>query len=63
MKWIVVTRISDGEKIYVNANRICAIYRKYNSENATIIDFGEDFDYLEVLESPESIMNLIKAEE
>ena len=63
MKWIVATRIADGEKIYVNVSQICAVYGKYTNKNVTIIDFvGDCENYLEVLESPEVIMNLIKGE-
>ena len=63
MKWIVITRYFDGEKIYVNVSQICAVYRKYGNKKVTIIDFvGDCENYLEVLESPEAIMNLIKRE-
>lgn len=63
MKWIVATRAVDGEKIYVNVSQICAVYRNYNNRNVTIIDFvGDCENYLEVLESLEAIMNLIKGE-
>lgn len=63
MKWIVATRSADGEKIYVNVSQICAVSRRYNDKNVTIIGLAGDCeDYLEVLESPESIMNLIKGE-
>ena len=63
MKWIVATNVADGEKIYVNASQICAVYRKYHNEKVTIIDFvGDCENYIEVLESPEAIMNLIKEE-
>jgi hypothetical protein len=63
MKWITLTRFTARDKAYVNVSQICAVYRKYNDKNVTIIDFvGADEKYLEVLESPESIMNLIKGE-
>lgn len=63
MKWIVATKIAGGGKTYVNASQICAVYRKYNNKNVTIIDFvGDCENYLEVLESPETIINLIKRE-
>lgn len=63
MKWIALTKFTDGGKAYVNANQIFAVYRKYRDENVTIIDsVGDSENYLEVLESPESIMNLIKGE-
>jgi hypothetical protein len=63
MKWIVATRSADGEKLYVNVSLIFTVYRKYNDKNVTIIDsVGDCENYLEVLESPEAIMNLIKRE-
>ncbi len=63
MKWIIATKIAGGEKTYINASQICAVYRKYNNKNITIIDFVGDYEnYLEVLESPETIINLIKRE-
>lgn len=61
MKWIVVTRPFDGSKVYVNADNICAICGNCNEEGQGLIVFaGEDSNYIETLESPEAIMNLIK---
>jgi nucleoside-triphosphatase THEP1 len=63
MEWIVVTRTADREKIFVNANQIFAVYRNYNNKDVTIIDsVGDCENYIEVLESPEAIMNLLKGE-
>lgn len=63
MKWITLTKFTDRGKAYINASQICAVYRKYSDNNVTIVDFvGADEKYLEVLESPEAIMNLIKGE-
>ena len=63
MKWITLTRFTDGGKAYVNASQICAVYEKYSNKNVTIIDFvGDDEKYLEVSESLEAVMNLIKGE-
>lgn len=63
MEWIVVTRTADREKIFVNANQIFAVYRNYSNKDVTIIDsVGDCENYIEVLESPEAIMNLLKGE-
>ncbi len=57
MRLIVVTRHADGKKIYVNPEQVCAVYPYFNK---TVIQFsGEEINYLGVLESAESIANMI----
>ena len=61
MKFIILTRPKDGEKIYCNVDNISTFYRNYGDKNKTVVQFvgGEDC-YLNVLESPEAIANLIE---
>lgn len=60
MRLIFVTRHADGKKIYVNPENICAVYPYFKQEDKTVIQFsGEEQNYLEVLESAESIANMI----
>ena len=60
MRLIVVTRHADGKKMYVNPENICAVYPYYKHEDKTVIQFsGAEENYLEVLESAESIANMI----
>lgn len=60
MRLIVVTREADGKKIYVNPEQVCAVYPYFKQEDKTVIQFsGEEKNYLEVLESAESIANMI----
>ena len=61
MKFIILTRPNDGEKVYCNVDNISTFYRNYGDKNKTVVQFvrGEDC-YINVLESPESIINLIK---
>ena len=58
MRFIIVTRVVDGAKIYVNPMRICSIYPYYKKET-TVIDFGMTNDaYLEVSESVNTVVKL-----
>lgn len=60
MRLIVVTRHADGKKIYVNPELVCAVYPYYKREDKTVIQLsGAEENYLEVLESAESIANMI----
>ena len=62
MKFVKLTRKSDHSAVYVNANQIVSVY-PYFGRDTTVVAFpGNDDCYEEVLESPESIMNLLKAE-
>ena len=61
MRFITLTRPEDGEKIYCNVDNISHFYRNYSDRDRTIVQLvgGEDC-YLNVLESPEAIANLIE---
>lgn len=61
MKLIILTRPKDGERIYVNPNNICAFCKNDFDNDRTIVSFvGNDRCYINVLESPEAIANLIE---
>lgn len=56
MRLIVVTRHADGKKIYVNPEQVCAVYPYYKQQDKTVIQFsGSDENYLEVIESADSV--------
>ncbi len=58
MQFIILTRISDGKAVYVNPEQICFMDRDSNN---TLIQFcGDDENYIQVLESPETIAELCK---
>ena len=59
MQLIIVTRQIDGEKMYVNPEQICAIYPYYKGESTVIQFAGAEENYLDVRESPESIVSMI----
>ena len=59
MRLIILTRLIDGAKMYVNPEQICAVY-PYYKKGTTVIQFaGEENNFIEVLESPDSIASLI----
>ena len=59
MQFIILTRRSDGEAVYVNPKQIC--FMGITANNDTLIQFcGEDANYIQVLESPETIAELCK---
>ena len=61
MRLIVVTREADGQKIYVNPEQVCAVYPYYKQDDKTVVQFaGAEGNYLEVLESVESVANMIE---
>ena len=61
MQFIILTRISDGKAVYVNPEQICFMDTTANNENGTLIQFcGADENYIQVLESPETIAELCK---
>jgi len=66
MKLIILTRVCNSDRTYVNPNQICCIYRNYgynHDKETTVIQFaGEARNYIEVKESPEAIENIIEAE-
>lgn len=64
MKFIILTRACNDDRIYVNPNQICCIYGYNHDKETTIIQFaGEARNYIEVKESSEVIENIIEAEE
>lgn len=63
MKMITVTRMVDGEKVYVNPENICAVYPRFDNKEITVIQFpGNDENYLEVIESVDSVARMMEGE-
>ena len=60
MRLIIVTRKIDGAKIYVNPEQVCAVYPYYKKDSTVIQFAGAEENYLEVLESVDSIANMIE---
>lgn len=61
MQFIILTRIADGKAVYVNPKQICFMGITANNETGTLIQFcGEEENYIQVLESPETIAELCK---
>lgn len=60
---IAVTRIRDGEKIYINPKYVCAIYPNYHT-GVTIIQFPDDTEdnYFEVAESVDEVAKMIEGD-
>ena len=64
MQFIILTRKYDGKAMYVNPKHICFMGINARDENSTVIQFlGNYENYIEVKESPESILNLCKVVE
>ncbi len=63
MRLISVTRENAGSKVFVNVDKICAIYPYYGKEDITVIQFAGNYNYLTVAESPEEIVDMIKRSE
>ena len=60
MKMISVSRMVDGAKVYVNPDNICAVYPRFDNNEITVIQFsGNDENYLEVIESVDSVACMI----
>lgn len=63
MRMIIVSRKIDGAKVYVNPENICAVYQRYDNKEITIIQFsGSDENYLEVIESADSVACMMEGE-
>ena len=63
MRLIIVSRKIDGAKVYVNPENICAVYPRWNNKEITIIQFpGSDENYLEVIESVDSVASMMGGE-
>lgn len=61
MKFIILTRLEDGKRIYVNPNNICTFCKTYYADDGTIVSFvGDENCYIKVSESPEAIAKLIE---
>ena len=63
MKMIIVSRMVDKAKVYVNPENICAVYPRFDNEEITVIQFpGSDENYLEIIESVDSVACMIEGE-
>lgn len=63
MRVIIVSRRVDGAKIYVNPENICAVYPHFGNEEVTVIQFpGSEENYLEVIESTDSVASMMEGE-
>ena len=60
-KFIILTDKINGTKLYVNPSAIQLISENQNF--AMLHLYGSQYSYIEVSESPESIMNLIRITE
>ena len=61
MRLIIVSRKIDGVKVYVNPENICAVYPRWDNKETTIIQFpGNDENYLEVIESADSVASMME---
>ena len=58
MKWITLTEPITGRDAYVNMDNVFSYIRTVNF--TTIFSIGSD-DYIEVVETPEEIMEKIRA--
>lgn len=59
MSFICLTRDSDGEKVYINANLITAVYPYYGKENVAVVSLAGDCEGLDVKESVDDVIRLI----
>ncbi len=63
MRFEILSRKIDGRKIYINPEKVCAIYPKYKEDGTTIVQFaGSDENYLEVIESVDSVASMMEYE-
>ena len=62
MRLIIVSRRADGAKVYVNPENICAVYPRFDNKEITIIQFENDGNYLEVIESVDSVASMMEGE-
>ena len=62
MRLIIVTRYSDGAKIYINPNNVCFIMPHYETKT-TCIQFIGDYNIdLEVVESADTVARMMEDE-
>ena len=60
MQFIILTRISNGKAVYVNPKQIIC-FMSITDNTGTLIQFcGDEENYIQVLESPETIVELCK---
>lgn len=62
MRLITLTRKIDGAKMYVNPEQICAVYQYYKKDSTVIQFAGEENNFIEVVESPDSIASVLQAQ-
>ena len=60
MRLIIVTRVIDGAKMYVNPENVCAVYQYYKKDTTIIQFVGAEENYLKVLESADSVANMME---
>jgi hypothetical protein len=62
MRLITVTRKIDGKKMYVTTINICAIYPRYDNDVTCIQFAGAEENYLEVMESVDTVAKMVEGE-
>ena len=60
MKLIVVTCFEDGKKAYINPSKVCAVYPNFKNPELTNVNFGSPEAYLTVLESVDTVAQMIE---
>ena len=60
MRLITLTRKIDGAKVYVNPEKICAVYPYYKKDSTVIQLAGDNDNFIEVLESVDSIATVLQ---
>ena len=60
MRLITLTRKSDGAKMYVNPEQICAVYPYYKKDSTVIQFVGDNDNFIKVLESVDSIATILQ---
>lgn len=60
-KYIVLTRSTDGKRVFTNPQNIAFITTHYKKQNITIIQFtGDKNNYIEVIEGVDTVMELLE---
>lgn len=60
MRLTIATRAIDGAKVYVNPEKVCAVYPYYKRDTTVIQLAGAEENYLVVVESADSIANMME---
>lgn len=63
MRLIIVTRYSDGAKIYINPDNVCCIMPHYETKVTCIQLIGDCEVYVEVAESVDTVARMMEDEE